>query len=546
MPERLRAFHQYVTVERMVSATMRDGVELTADIYRPKGVDALLPVLLMRLPYGRAIASTVVYAHPSWYAHQGFIVVIQDVRGCGSSGGKFYPFQAEYEDGYDTVEWAARLPGSNGKVGMYGFSYQGITQFQAAVMQPPSLVTICPAMASLDLYEGWLYWGGALCWEFALTWGLQLCQHQAQFKGQEPLATELFRAQQNLSTYLTTLPLGSLSLRLEGFFGDWLAHNQAEHSYWQSLQPRSLLCNYDLPALHIGGWADPFIAGTWQAYQLAVQQTPKPQRLHVGPWQHMPWRSRVGELDFGELAQSQVDALQIDWFNYWLKGIDNGIAKPVRQLFLTGKNYWLELDCRQTEADQQFCDFYLHPQAQLEPFAPAVASLPDIYVYDPRIPTPATAYGPYDQTGVNLGWDLLNYKSDPLNQEIMVVGVAQFKLFAASSAIATDWVVKLYDVYPDQREILITMAVQRCQGLLPDQVGCFQLDFRPICHCFEVGHQIGVAIASAAFPLIDRHGNSSNQPASQRVSEMVEATQRVYHSPGFCSMIRLPILSMQS
>ncbi|WP_439566425.1 CocE/NonD family hydrolase, partial [Gloeocapsopsis crepidinum] len=153
-----------LTVHPKESASMltRDGVRLDADIYRPDA-EGEFPVLLMRQPYGRAIASTVVYAHPSWYAAHGYIVVIQDVRGRGTSQGEFKLFVNEIEDGEDAVNWAADLPGSNGKVGMYGFSYQGMTQLYAAVAKPPALKTICPAMIAYDLYSDWVYAGGAFC-----------------------------------------------------------------------------------------------------------------------------------------------------------------------------------------------------------------------------------------------------------------------------------------------------------------------------------------------------------------------------------------------
>ncbi|MFT0795203.1 CocE/NonD family hydrolase, partial [Synechococcus sp. H70.1] len=143
-----------------VSMLTRDGIQLDADIYRPEGGGSY-PVLLMRQPYGRAIASTVVYAHPRWYAAHGYIVVIQDVRGRGTSKGSFYPFRQEAEDGFDAVNWAATLPGSNGVVGMYGFSYQGMTQLYAASSRPSALKTICPAMLPYDLYADAAYPGGA-------------------------------------------------------------------------------------------------------------------------------------------------------------------------------------------------------------------------------------------------------------------------------------------------------------------------------------------------------------------------------------------------
>jgi uncharacterized protein len=570
MPTVPKAFHAKVNIERQVPIPMRDGINLTADIYRPRGVDTPLPVLLMRLPYGRAIASTVTYAHPSWYAMQGYIVVIQDVRGCGTSAGEFYPFRHEYDDGYDTVCWCAReLAGTNGKVGMYGFSYQGVTQFQAAVMQPPGLVTICPAMASADFYNGWFYFGGALCLDFALGWALQLTQNRAQFLRLEPQATNLFNAQKRLAEFLETTPLESIEVLkqepLGQFFFDWIRSDRANSPYWQELNPLSRFDRYDLPALHVAGWADLFIAGTIDTYIHALQSTKQLQKLVVGPWQHMPWLPRVGEIDFGEAAVSNIDALQVDWFDYWLKGIDNGIAsQPAVRVFLMGKNQWIDLPDWQSEiqiprkpkeiketANEQL-DFYLHPYCQLKNSVPATDSLPDLYVYDPRIPNPSTAYGPYDQRLVHQRWDVLLYQSDILVEELNIYGTPKFLLYGATTASDTDWVIKLLDIYPDGKQMLVSMGVLRAKYrhawheptyIEPDVVLEYAIALRPTCHCFLTSHRLGVAIASAAFPLVERHPNIHKPPCSALVSDYVEATQQVHHSRDFPSRLRLPKLS---
>jgi uncharacterized protein len=563
MPPARKAFHAKVTVERQVSIAMRDGVKLTADIYRPKGVDTPLPVLLMRLPYGRAIASTVTYAHPSWYAMQGYIVAIQDVRGCGTSEGEFYPFRHEYEDGYDTVCWCAEeLAGTTGKVGMYGFSYQGVTQFQAAVMQPPGLVTICPAMASADFYNGWFYFGGALCLDFVLRWALQLTQNRAQFLRLEPQATNLFNAQKRLTELLEMAPIQQLEVlkqeHLGQFFFDWIGSDRVDSPYWQELNPLSRFANYDLPALHVAGWADLFIEGTINTFIQAKQQTKQLQKLVVGPWQHMPWLPQVGEVNFGDAAISKIDSLQVDWFDYWLKDIDNGIAHSSIQVFVMGKNQWIDWSyglssfvSAQNKSDRAQLTFYLHPQNQLQTNAPAEEYPPDIYVYDPRLPNPSTTYGPYDQRAVHQRWDVLVYQSDVFAEDLSIVGTPEFSLFAATTAPDADWAIKLMDVYPDGKQMLISMGVLRAkyrnswtepEWIEPDAVVEYQIRLRPTCHCFLTGHRLGVAIASAAFPLIERHPNTKQQPCSAAIADYVEATQQIHHSLEFPSSLHLPIL----
>ena len=558
MPPKLTSFHSQVNVQRQVKIPMRDRLNLTADIYRPKNVDTPLPVLLMRLPYGRAIASSCTYAHPSWYASQGYIVVIQDVRGCGTSEGEFYPFRNEYDDGFDTVEWCAKeLEGSSGKVGMYGFSYQGVTQFQAAVQQPEGLVTICPTMATADLYHGWFYFGGALCLDFDLGWALQLAQNRAWYLKKEPQATKLFEAQKQISKWLETVPLSEIELFKNESFGDfgqfffdWIGNQQADDQYWQQLNPLSYFDRYDLPALHIAGWADIFIEATINTYHQAKSATTKPQHLVVAPWQHMPWLPKVGEINFGEAAVSKIDQLQVDWFDFWLKGIENGICDraPV-QMFFMGKNHWLDLP--EFPKDSLTKIFYLSSQKQLSDQSPIINhQLPDIYVYDPRNPNPATPYGFYDQRNVHHRWDVLVYESAELDEEIAIAGIPEFVLYAATTAPDTDWVIKLLDIYPDGKQMLVSMGVLRAkfrkswtepEWIESDVVNEYRIKLRPTCQNFAQGHRIGVAIASSAFPAIERHSNTQKLPSEATVSDLVEATQQIFYGVEYPSHLQLPV-----
>ena len=555
MSPKLTAFHSKVDVQRQVKIPMRDRINLTADIYRPKGVDIPLPVLLMRLPYGRAIASTCTYAHPSWYAHQGYIVVIQDVRGCGTSEGDFYPFQNEYDDGFDTVEWCAKqLEGSNGKVGMYGFSYQGVTQIQAAVQQPRGLVTICPSMATADLYHGWFYFGGAMCLDFNLNWALQLAQNRAWYLKQEPLATKLFEAQKQSAKWLESVPLSEIELfkgkEFGQFFFDWIGNQKINDDYWQKLNPLSYFDRFDIPALHIAGWADVFIEATINTYHQAKAATQKPQHLIVAPWQHLPWLPQVGEIDFGEAAISKIDQLQIDWFDFWIKGIENGISDryPV-QLFLMGRNHWLELsEFPKTPTAQ---NLYLYPQKQLNTQSPITNHyLPDIYVYDPRNPNPSTPYGFYDQRNVHQRWDVLVYQSDELEDDLAIAGIPEFILYAATTAPDTDWVIKLLNIYPDGKQMLVSMGVLRAkfrnswtepEWIKPDEVNKYRIKLRPTCQNFAIGHRIGVAIASSVFPMIERHSNTQKLPSAATVSDFVEATQQIFYGAEYPSYLQLPV-----
>ncbi|WP_144865413.1 CocE/NonD family hydrolase, partial [Hyella patelloides] len=170
--------------QETASMITRDGVRLDAAIYRPDTQEEL-PILLMRQPYGKAIASTVVYAHPMWYAAQGYLVVIQDVRGRGTSEGEFKLFETEITDGIDTIDWVSQLPGSTGDIGMYGFSYQGMTQLYAAMGKSSRLKAISPAMVGYDLYSDWAYENGAFCLQANLGWAIQLAAETARLNGDE-------------------------------------------------------------------------------------------------------------------------------------------------------------------------------------------------------------------------------------------------------------------------------------------------------------------------------------------------------------------------
>ncbi|MEO1693484.1 MAG: CocE/NonD family hydrolase, partial [Cyanobacteria bacterium J06631_6] len=265
-------------IKSSASMQTRDNVRLDADIYRPDTAEKL-PILLMRQPYGREIASTVVYAHPRWYAAQGYMVVIQDVRGRGTSEGKFDLFTNEVADGLDTIDWVSRLPNSTGKVGMYGFSYQGMTQLYTATHQPECLKAIAPAMVAYDLYTDWAYENNAFCLFANLAWAIQLAGETARLQGDETAYLKLKAASNNLPLNGSTPANPELMRQLapDSFYHQWLNNPDPNAEYWQKRSPKYLLNDVDLPMLHIGGWFDPYLRGTMNLYQAMVAQCQQPQ-----------------------------------------------------------------------------------------------------------------------------------------------------------------------------------------------------------------------------------------------------------------------------
>ncbi|MBV9623107.1 MAG: CocE/NonD family hydrolase, partial [Acidobacteria bacterium] len=288
-----------VRLERAVRCPMSDGTELVSDHYYPPSSGSN-PTLLMRQPYGRDIASTVTYAHPAWFARHGYNVVIQDVRGRGDSGGVFYPFRHEARDGAETISWLRERPESNGRVGMYGFSYQGMTQLLAASKQPEGLEAIAPGMTAHDLYHGWFYHQGALRLASALFWGIQMLKADARRLTLRQASDRLECAWSSLTEQTDVLPFGVhpaiADAQLPSYVRDWFEH-QEPGDYWSSLDVSRSLDRISVPALHISGWYDTYLKGSIDGYLALSQRAAnllarENQYLVAGPWLHIPWGDR--------------------------------------------------------------------------------------------------------------------------------------------------------------------------------------------------------------------------------------------------------------
>ena len=519
-----------VRPQQTQSMYTRDGVRLDADVYYPEAAGNF-PVLLMRQPYGRAIASTVVYAHPRWYAAHGYIVVIQDVRGRGSSAGVFQLFAAEIADGADAVTWAAELPGSNGQVGMYGFSYQGMTQLYAAVEQPPALKTICPAMVAYDLYHDWAYEGDAFCLQTNLAWALQLAAETARRRGDEPAFLQLRQAAQHLplDSAIPAYPPILHELAADSFYHDWIRRAKTD-TYWQQLSPQTYGCQLAaLPMLHIGGWFDPLLRGSWNLYQAMVEQSPHPQQMMVGPWAHLPWGRRVGEMDYGPDAVSPCDRLQLRWFDYWLKGIDNGILAeaPVRW-FELGRNQWLWRD-RWPSQEAQPLQLFLHSQGlsgirygQLAPEPPLLARS-DVLVHDPWRPVPALGghaslpAGVWERSALDGRSDILTYTSEPFAQECRLVGSALVSLHCHADTPSFDVCAILSDVHPNGSVYPIAQGYRHIAQLFALPI---TLALQPTCYSLPQGHALRLSLSAACFPA---YPVNSGTGASVAIARSMEA-----------------------
>lgn len=546
-----------VRLESSAVARMRDGTRLVADIYCPDGAGPW-PVLLMRQPYGRDIASTVVYAHPTWFARRGFLVVVQDVRGRGDSEGTFHAFRNEIEDGFDTVAWAAALPGSNGRVGMYGFSYQGSTQLLAALARPPALRALAPHMTAFDLYSGWFYRDGILQLSTTLAWANQMLREDARRAASPATAAleESWLAPGGLSPALPVRDIAPIvDPTLPAYAAEWLRHPSYD-AYWQGLDLLAQIDVLQLPMFHLSGWHDLYLRGSVDGYVAAATTHPD-QFLLASPWVHIPWGRQSGGADFGPAAVPAVDEMLAAWFHHWLDHEQPHGEPPLRgcRYFSMGDNQWHDSPCwppRETRecswflqsggrANSRFGDGRLSREEACGP--------DDLFNYDPEVPVLAPGgnhggtalFGPHDLSAQQQGNNLLVYTSAPLGSPLRVAGRATCELHVRSSAPCTDFVVRLSRVTPDDRAIFLTLGAARVESNGRARVVRVRLD--PTALRFASGDRIRIDIASSAFPLLIRNPNTGGDPAAVRSpTEFRRALQVVYHDRDRASRLVLPII----
>ena len=570
-----------IRVEFDVPAPMRDGAILRANIFRPAEAGTY-PVILARTPYAKDFGSVSPFIDSVRMARAGYIVVLQDTRGRFRSDGEWTPTRHEGPDGYDSVEWAARLPGSNGKVGMLGPSYVGFTQWAAALQKPPSLRAIVPSITWADPRDGVFWRGGAFELGLFANWWLGalgldiLVRRTATASMPEKVAAlvglvreiDRLRPEGYASLPLRDFePLRRLDLATEEL-ADQLAHahDPAFHAH-ATLVGR--YADLTVPALNVGGWYDIFTQGTLTNFQgmraEGGSDAARRSRLVMGPWSHVNYGNVVGDVDFGfasSLAfmnlQTDLNGLTQRWFDYWLKGLDNGVTdEPPVQLFIMGDNVW-RTEQEWPLARTQYTPYYLHGEGRLSPQPPASDETPDTYVYDPADPTPTVGgallmpalYGPgaRDQRPVEARPDVLVYTSDTLTQDTEVTGPLVVKLWAASDAPDTDFVARLVDVHPDGFAQNLADGVVRARYrdgdtpalLEPGRVYEYTIHLWATANVFKAGHRIRLDIASANFPRWDRNPNTG-APFGQD-SELRPARQTVLHDAGHPTHVVLPII----
>lgn len=573
-----------VVIEKDVPVPMRDGIVLRADVFRP-AAPGKYPVILQRTPYNKNLTTLgMLMLDVIRTASEGYAVVIQDTRGRYASEGTFYVFRDEILDGYDTVEWCAVQPWSNGSVGMYGASYVGATQWLAALSRPPHLKAIFPLITASDYHEGWTYQGGAFALGFNESWTMAFLAPDTAMrlaKSKPELGDtlgELLRGIDDMCYWFRHLPLKNFPLFGEAasYFYDWVAHPD-DDEYWAQWNIEARHAAVPVPACNVGGWYDIFLGGTIRNYlgmreRGATPEARQGQKLIIGPWHHtLPLNNVVGEVNYGLSTTAlsvDLDGLHLKWFDYWLKGKQNGLLEepPVR-IFVMGENRWrAENEWPLTRAT--YTKYYFHSSGKanglrgdglLSPEPPR-SEPADVYVADPRNPVPtrggglccwpaAVPGGAFDQRPIEERADVLVYTTPVLEHDVEVTGPVVVNLYAATSAADTDFTAKLVDVHPDGYARNLTDGIIRARYresktrgtlLKPGEVYEYTIDVWATSNVFKAGHRIRVEIASSNFPRFDRNPQTGEH--SGEADRLEPALQRVFHDALRPSHIVLPII----
>jgi len=556
-----------------VRATMRDGVQLSADVFLPRTAGPF-PTLIHRTPYESNSDRWVKWG--IWWASRGYAAVTQDCRGRYQSGGVFDAYHPDGDDGRDTLDWLPTQPWCNGKIGMWGRSYGGLTQWRAAPGAGSHLTCLAPHAICDDYFDDYHYVNG--CFQLALSilamtvfWTNTAFLHN---EGGAIFNRRLFRH----------LPLIDLDEEVAGqripFWRAWLEHPTYD-SYWKAISHRGAYHEIDAPIFQQGGWYDPYSGGILRMWngmskEGKTEQARRSARVMMGPWTHSePVSSRVGDLDFGAPAHVVFPEVELPWYDYWLKGLQTGIMdEPPLKLFVMGANQW-RYEHEWPLARTRWTPYYLHSAGRantiygngtLSPQPPAEEP-PDRFDYDPEDPVPTVGgvhslgymvqnfpepimVGPIDQRPVERRDDVLVYTTPALEKDVEITGPLELVLYAASSARDTDFTVSLVDVYPNGIAMPITEGIlrgryrhgfEKMDLLQPGEPDEFRIRLYPTSNVFKRGHRLRVHISSSNFPHFSRNLNTGEDVGTGTRMEI--AHQTILHSSRYPSQIILPVIS---
>ena len=534
---------------------MRDGVELSADVYRPDAAGRF-PVIINRTPYTKANTSLLNIG--KYFVSHGYVFVAMDVRGRGDSDGQFAPYVNDGQDGYDAIEWCAAQELSTGKVGTLGGSYNGRIQWLAAVKQPPHLTAMIVLVSPSDPFVEWPT-GQPLPMD--ISWYHFTSGHVSQ--NMEAVDWK------KLYSHLPLLTMDEAMGRPNPHWRGEVEHSKLD-SWWEPFRYQNKYDQVRVPVLGISGWYDDEQVGTplnfiGMTSKRVDEKIRRSQKLMMGPWPHaINSTAKLGQVDFGSTAVIDMNGAWLRWFDYWLKGIDNGVMnEPPVRIFVMGQNAWRD-ENEWPIARTKWTKYYLHSNGHANTLsgdgtlsAAEPATEPsDSYTYDPANPVTfitdasfAQIGGPDDYREIEQRKDVLVYTSELLTEDLEVCGPIRVKLSAASSAQDTDFMAKLIDVWPNGFAQRLTDGMVRARFragmdkpslIEPGRVYDYDLDLWNTCQLYKTGHRIRLEIASSAFPKYDRNLNTGEQLGTS--ARMQVAEQKIYHNREHPTYVLLPIV----
>jgi len=538
---------------------MRDGVRLSANAYFPEG-DGPFPVVLNRTPYGKDSSGRFKRIQP--FIQAGYVVVHMDVRGRGDSEGVFDPYFQEIEDGFDSLEWCATQPWSTAKIGTFGGSYEGWTQIYPTRLQSPyhtaAFLMCTPSMH--PFHEG-PYWSGV----------------PMPIMGMWTLYTSGKTTKEQISdldweSLLNARPLKDLTSRLglsDTYHDEHLKHETFDE-YYQRLWFDGVLNLTKVPCYHVTGWFDDDQKGTLDHFPALALRHPdlemrRSQKLLVGPWPHRlsTETSKLGDFDYGPGSIVPLQKEAIRWFDYWLKGVENGILEEPRcRMFLMGANRWIEADAFPLEESYPH-EFLLGANGPANSLlgrgwlGEAHGSSPaSTFTYNPVRPAPTPFWKENFQNGTNEDLrpiqrrdDVLVFTSDLLSASFNVVGMLKAELYVSTSAVDTDFVARLSDVASDGYAQRLNAGILRLRFrdgyeqarlVTPGEIVKIEIDLWATGHQFQPGHRLRLEVTSSAFPTWAPNYNTGGSVWEETVPIIAEQT--VYHSAQYPSRLVLPEL----
>ncbi len=536
--------------------TMRDGVRLETAIWKPSG-DGPFPVILTR-GYGVGFPRDA-----RRFNAAGYVYVGQSARGHAGSEGEMRRFFPDADDGYDTLNWITRQPWCNGQIAMYGKSFWAATQWLVAVRQHPALKAIIPQNMNADIWQCGYRCNGALTLAMAAT-------------GRAYSRSDVGKIQRmGWQRYFRHLPLITLdSVAGESvdpasrqLWKDYVRHDRFD-DYWAAISIRGdggdgKYRKIDIPVFLMGGWYDYYAGAAFTSFQQLQRLHPKvAHRIVIDPTSHL--NEPVGDRDFGPDAVKDEVGLAIQWLDHVLRGESNALSdSPPVRVFTMGENRWH--DYRHWPPEGSLTrDYFLAPDGLLATQRPKRVTRLQ-YRYDPHDPAPALggnhSYideqarnvlrpGPVDQRPLENRPDVLLFKTPPLAEDVRVTGPVVARIHAATTAVDTDFVVRLIDILPDGTQYNLTEGILRGRFhrsvwgppelLQPGRAYDFTIHLQPTSNLFRKGHRIAVQVTSSAFPLWDRNLNTGHQQGFD--THMVVARQTVFLGGDNASKISLTIL----